>query len=166
MTPEFKKLIEDFPEVSEENLKLIYIRDSARKAFVDQNIATATAELLRELIQLGTISEAGNDDEIRIHLANLEKCRTYLSAHIQGIRKGWAEKLEPEFKAKRVKDDLVSNVKKKVKDQGVANLVAALLSANSASKSETKTTNPGLIKVECPKCNEKVFSLKFHSCRS
>ena len=181
MTPEFKKLLESYPDANPEDLKMIFIRDQAKKALVESRIPEATNELLMEIATIGTVNENGinSDDDIREHLKNLETARKYLNCHIQGLNAAWAAKLEPEFKARREKNEIIDKVKKATKNSAVADLVAKLLAANANGKvtitpptnstksepSETRTTNPGLIKVECPKCNEKVFSLKFHSCK-
>jgi hypothetical protein len=161
MTDEFANLIAEYPEASPETLKRIFIRNQGTKAYVESKLSETSEVILSEIALLGTIGAMSNDDEIRDHLTNLEKCRAYLSCYIQGIRRGQEDKLAPEFKEKHEKEKIAKQIRKSTKDEGVAKLVAALMSA----KSITIDDKPVSLKKEtCGKCNTEVFSLKFHKC--
>lgn len=103
MTPEFENMIAQYPELSEESVKLIFIRDRAKKAFIEDKIREATSETFKDIITLGTIASASKDD-ISIHIGNLERCRNYLSCLIQGLKIGYVEQEEPKIRAKREKE--------------------------------------------------------------
>jgi hypothetical protein len=164
MTPEFEKLIASYPEVSEETIKLIFLRDSARKAYIENEISSNTGRVLQEIIELGTISNS-TKEEIGIHIANLEKCRAFISCIIQGYKMAHAEELEPEFKRKYEE-------RQKEKKTGVtrASLEEKLAKFGlGLSDFESKSLNnpipvKEIPKVTCPKCGKETISLTFHKC--
>ena len=166
MTPEFESLIQSYPEVSEETIKLIFLRDSARKAYLENEISSNTGRVIKEIIELGTMASA-TKDEIGIHIANLEKCRAFISCIIQGYKMAHAEDLEPEFKRKheeRAKEKKTGITRKSLDEK----LAAFGLSLTDFDKKvlESEVIPPKIVeKVTCPKCGESTFSLTFHSCK-
>lgn len=162
MSPEEKEKIKSYPELSEENIKLIFIRDRSKKAYKEDKIIDSTRETLKEIIEQGTIAGM-NKDEIGIHLEHLERCRSWLSAHIQGLKIAFTEEQEPKIKAKREKEERERNPK-------TVEGILAKYGIKGPEMSVEQNTNIQLPKPQfaekiiCPKCNKETFSLTFHTC--
>jgi hypothetical protein len=167
MTPEFEALIQSYPEVSEETIKLIFLRDASKKAYIEGEIASNTGRVLQEIIELGTIASKSKD-EIGIHIGNLEKCRAFISCMIQGYKIAHAEELEPKFKAQyeeKQREKRTGITKKSLEDK-LAQFGLGLNDWQSrALKSDPPETPKDLPTVICPKCKGETFSLMFHSCK-
>ncbi len=170
MTPELESIIAAYPELDPEQAKLIFLRDSAMKSYVEDEIGKRTKETLSEVIELGTVASMSKE-EIGIHIANLEKARNYLSALIQGLKKGHAREIEPKLKAKHEFEEKVKKITKprdidsKLKALGIDPLkFIASLSANKPSPSATNNNPNPIVKPVCEKCGLEVFSLKYHKC--
>ena len=84
MTPETEKLIAEFPELSEEAAKLIFIRQSAQEAYSNNTMKEATGNILKEVVEISTISDM-TKEYVAMHIGNLEKARSFLAAFTQGI---------------------------------------------------------------------------------
>lgn len=170
MTPEMEKLIASFPDMTEEQAKLVFIRKSAQEAYEKGEIKEATAGILKEIVLLGTVASMTRE-EVGTHIANLEKVRTFLAAFTQGLMKAHADKLEPEFKEKRRKQKLeeISNkVAARSSDSKVNALIQMAVNAAKEGKILTKgkvEEESTLPKVKCEKCQKDVYSLKFHKCK-
>ncbi len=174
MTPEFEQLIASYPDLSEENIKLIFIRDRAKKAYVENLIREATKETLSEIIVLGTVASASKDD-IRLHIGNLEKCRNYLSAMLQGYKIGFAEDIEPKIKAKHEQEAKEARAKKPktleatlaqygLDASDIANKLASLKSSPLVPNSDGEVTKNPIKQEICPKCNQVMLLPSFHKC--
>jgi len=165
MTPEFADLIASYPEASEETIKLIFLRDEAKRSYIEGKIEECTTSTLQEIIQTGTV---GNMDKesISTHIANLEKCRSYISCIIQGYKIALTEELAPEFKRKheaRMAEKKSGITRKSLDDK----LAAFGLSLDSFSKKviDSPVIPPKeIVKVVCPKCGKETISLSFHNC--
>ena len=167
MTPELSDIIASYPEMSPEAAKLIFIRDTALKSYVENALLSASKETLSEIVTLGTVS-AMDKATIAQHIGNLEKARDYLSAHIQGLKIGYATDEEERIKVKRAKEAKEPRVSKGSNPTPVMNLEDL---KNELSKFiEKKNAIPEakepikISKVTCEKCNKEVISLKFHKC--
>lgn len=164
MTPEFKDLITSYPDMSAEAAKLIFIRDTALKSYVENALLNSSKETLSEIVTLGTVS-AMDKATIAQHIGNLEKARDYLSAHIQGLKIGYATDEEERIKVKRSKETKEPKVSKS-SSTPVMNLedLKNELSNFIAKKNEVKEPVK-IVKVTCEKCKAEVISLKFHTCK-
>ena len=165
MTPEFKNQIDSYPEITEDTVKLIFIRDRAKSSYVNDTIGSSTKEMIQEIIELGTVSSMSKED-IGIHIANIEKCRQYLSAHLQGLKIGYQEEIEPKIKAKNELEKKARSIKtgKESLEDKLKKFGLSLDSFSSQVLNSPPNPPAELIKVECPECKAMVLSLKFHSC--
>ena len=167
MTPEFADLIASYPEASEETIKLIFLRDEAKRSYIEGKIGECTTSTLQEIIQTGTV---GNMDKesISVHIANLEKCRSYISCIIQGYKIALTEELTPQFKARAEarQQEKKSGITRKSLDDKLAAFGLSLSSFDSKIlKSDPIAPSPKeLVKVTCPKCGKETISLSFHTC--
>lgn len=174
MEPQTRELIASWPNMSEEEAKLLFIRKSAQEAYEQGNIAEATKEILKEIVVTSTVNSMTRE-EIGLHIANLEKARSFLAAFTQGLMIGLSTELEPIFKAKRIKEAREKAIAKSsnsasTKDKRVNDLVELarnLSEVNLVEKSE-ETTKPNpkrLVKSTCDKCNESVWFIDKHVCK-
>lgn len=165
LTPEFENLIASYPEVSEETIKLIFLRDSAKKAYIEDKISSNTGQVIKEIIEIGTISSS-TKDEIGIHIANLEKCRAFISCIIQGYKMGWSEELEPEFKRKHEErnKEKKTGITRKSLEEKLAAFGLGLSDFESKTLKDTPIPPKEIPKVTCPKCSKETISLTFHKC--
>lgn len=163
MEPETQKLIASWPDMTEEQAKLLFIRQSATKAFENGNILEATKEILAEIVKVSTVSNM-TKAEIAVHIGNLEKARTFLAAFTQGLMIGQANEEEPRIKEKHKKEQrekVLAKVKSNT-DKRVNELIEMARNASIASAAKPKAK---VEKQTCPTCGESVFSLKFHTCK-
>lgn len=169
MEPETEKLIAEYPELSVEEAKLLFIRKSGQEAYCEDKIAEGTKSILKEIIELSTVASMSKD-EIAQHIGNLEKARSFLAAFTQGLSKAHADEVEPKIKAKRAREKAAKAVSKSKKPKADA-MFAALMAAEEDIEVMTNLdkdpSNAGkkiVSKIKCPKCQKEVFTLKFHKC--
>lgn len=162
-----QELIASYPELSEEEAKLIFIRQSAQEAYEKGEIKESTDTFFIEVIQIATAASMSRDD-IGQHIGNLEKIRDYLAAFTQGLGKGLEKDVEPKIKARQAKEAAEKRKgksKKEQKENKVNDLIAmAVQAAKSGDPLSTPKKTTKLAKTKCEKCNKEVFSLKFHKC--
>lgn len=107
MEPELRKQIKEWEKMlSPEQAKRLFIRDSAIKAYntSDDSIKEVISSTLKEVIDTVTVSSM-TKPEIGMLIANLEEARVLLSSLTQGLQIAFAAEKEPEFKAKRIKEE-------------------------------------------------------------
>lgn len=168
MEPETQKLISQWPDLSPEQAKLIFVRQSAQEAFEKGEIKEATEKILEEIKEISTVSNMSRED-IGSHIGNLETARNILAAFTQGLMKGHASDVEPKIKAKRAKERKEKLAQKLAsKDSKVNSLVQLAMNAASKTKEEDENSmevvSKKVEKVKCEKCGKEVYSLKFHKC--
>jgi hypothetical protein len=173
MEPETQKLIDEWPELSQEEAKLMFIRKSAQEAFSENKIKEATADMLKTVVKEATIASMSKE-EIGQHIGNLERVRSYLAAFTQGLSKAYTDEEEPKIRAKRKAreaKDKASSKSKSSKPKASA-MFAALMAAEDDIDVSSEVRDPAsagakvVDKKECPNCKAKVFSLKFHKCKN
>jgi len=104
LEPELKDQIKSWEKaLSPDVAKRLFIRNSAIEAYKSGEIATATENATKEIIDL-MVSHM-TKDQIAQHIGNLEKARALLGSLTQGFQVAYAEEKEPEFKAKRDKEE-------------------------------------------------------------
>lgn len=170
MEPQTRELIASWPNMSEEEAKLLFIRKSAQEAYEQNNIKEATKSILKEIVVTSTVNSMSRE-EIGLHIANLEKARSFLAAFTQGLMIGLSTELEPIFKAKRIKEAREKTIAKSsgslsAKDKRINDLVEMARNLSLASNESAKEAKPikETTKVVCPTCGNETFSLKFHKC--
>ncbi len=153
--------------MTDDEAKLLFIRQSAAEAFAKGEIEESTKGILKEIVILCTVASM-QKETIGDHIGNLEKARSYLAAHTQGLMTGVEKEALPLFKAKREKERLnkIASKLESAKDKKVNDLIS--LARDLASKGlvneEVKVKTPIASKAVCPKCKKEVFSIKFHKC--
>jgi hypothetical protein len=104
-------------------------------------------------------------ESISVHIANLEKCRSYISCIIQGYKIALTEELTPQFKARAEarQQEKKSGITRKSLDDKLA---AFGLSLSSFDKKvlDNPIAPKEIVKVTCPKCGKETLSLSFHNC--
>lgn len=168
MTPETIAEIKSWPNMSEEEAKLLFIRRSATEAFEKNEIESSTKSILVSIVEISTVSSMTRE-EIGMHIANLEKARSFLAAFTQGLMIGYANAEEPKIKAKKAKEQrekLLSKVSSTPtsKDKKVNDLIEMARSLSLSGNLETNTVKEAISRIECPTCHKQVLSLKFHKC--
>jgi len=156
MTPELERLIATFPDLTEEQAKLIFVRKSAQEAFEKGELEESTSGMLKEVVTIITCSNMHNIEEF---IGNLEKARNYLASYTQGVMSAHASDIEPKIKAKREKERLQKQVK--TKDKKVNDLIQ--MAINAATIPDTKVVSSNK-KIHCSKCDKDVYSLNYHNC--
>lgn len=165
MTPEFANLIQSYPEASEESIKLIFLRDSAKRAYIEDRIKENTGTVLSEIISLGTAGSMSKES-IGIHIGNLEKCRAFISCIIQGYKTAFSEEMAPEFKRRaeeREKEKKTGITRKSLEDK-LAAFGLTLGDFDKKALEVAPATPKELTKVVCPKCSKETISLGLHRC--
>lgn len=164
MEPTTLDMIKSWPNMTEEEAKLIFIRKSATEAYANGEIESATKDILKTVVELIVVNSMSKD-LIAEHIGNLEIARSFLAAFTQGLMTGVASEAEPIFKAKHEKERKEKLAAKIVsaKDKKVNELIekARELAMNPTLASSKKST---ITKQICEKCKREVFSLKFHKC--
>lgn len=154
----------NYPEMTEEEAKLIFIRKSAQEAFEKGEIEEATKGILKVIVEITFVSNM-TKEEIGSHIGNLEKAKAFLAAFTQGLQIGYAKEAEPIFKAKREREKQQKLAEKLTssKDKKVNELIEM---ARRLSLGEDSSQKPKVVasKVKCEKCGNEVYSLKFHKC--
>lgn len=160
MEPELEKLISEYPDLSEQEAKLIFIRQSAQEAFEKGEIKEATDGFFVEVKEVLDCSNMSKED-ISMHIGNLEKVRDFLAAFTQGMSQGYAAEEEPKIKARRAKREQDKKKKQATssKDKRVNDLIQMAIDGVKEPKKVSKVQ-----KVKCDKCQSEVFSLKYHNC--
>ena len=163
MEPETQKLINEWPDLSPEQAKLIFVRQSAQEAYEQGKIQEATNSILKEVTEIATCASM-DINQIAEHIGNLEKVRNYLAAFTQGLMKAHASKVEPEIKAKRAKERREKLAQKVAsKDSKVNSLIQMAISGAITTNEEPKKNV--VTKTKCESCGLEVYSLKFHKCK-
>lgn len=164
MTPETLEIIKNYPEMTEEEAKLLFIRKSAQEAYEKGEIEEATKGILRTIVEVTFVNNM-TKEEIGAHIGNLERAKSFLAAFTQGLQIGYAKEAEPIFKAKAEKrrQEKLAEKLTSSKDKKVNELIEM---ARRLSMGEDASQKPKVVaaKVKCEKCNKEVFSLKFHKC--
>lgn len=165
MEPQTLEQIKSWPQMTEEEAKLLFIRQSAQEAYAKGEIKEATKDVLKSIVEISTVNSM-TKEEIGLHIGNLEKARSFLAAFTQGLQQAFAKEEEPKFKAKREKEkqDKVLAKLTSSKDKKVNELIEMARKLATDPSLEKKETKPPVSKVTCPKCNKETFSLKFHKC--
>lgn len=110
MEPELKDQIKSWEKaLSPDVAKRLFIRNSAIEAYKSGEIASATENATKEIIDL-MVSHM-TKDQIAQHIGNLEKARALLGSLTQGFQVAYAEEKEPEFKAARDKREKEAKAK-------------------------------------------------------
>lgn len=162
MTPEFIEYLKTFPDISEENVKKLFIRDISKSSYDTGEIKANTERFSSEIKEL--IACNLSKEEIGLHIANLEKARGIISSMIQGYKKGYFDETEPKIKEKQVreaKEKRISSGKLTIDD--LREKLAAIQGTKETPQIQVPIVNR-VTKTLCPKCNKEVISLKFHSC--
>jgi hypothetical protein len=165
MEPQTLETIKSWPDMTEEEAKLLFIRKSAQEAFEKGEIIESTKGILKEIVELTIVSNM-TKEQIGLHIGNLEKARSFLAAFTQGLQIGYAKEAEPIFKAKAEKKRLEKLAEKlgiSSKDKKVNALIEMARNLASDHIEEPKA-KPTLTKQVCEKCNKEVYSLKYHTC--
>ena len=168
MEPETVAKIKSYPEMSEYEAKLLFIRKSATEAYEKGEIQEATKTILRTIVEVAMVSNMSRED-IGFHIGNLERARSFLAAFTQGLQIGLATEIEPKIKARREKEKAERAARKLASgDDKIASLIAL---AQGLAKNETLETRKRTVetvstvaKVKCPSCQRETLSLKFHKC--
>ena len=168
MEPETEKIIAQYPELSEYQAKLIFIRKSAQEAYSKGEIEYATKGILVEIVKEATISTM-TKESINEHIKHLEKARAFLVAFTQGLLSGHEEEILPELKAKHEREKrerLASRLEGSTKDKKANDLIAKAIAATTKDGElrASSTEESKIQKVTCEKCKKEVYSLKFHKC--
>ena len=165
MEPETIAKINSYPEMSEEEAKLLFIRKSATEAYEKGEIKEATKFILTTIVEIATVSNMSKED-IAQHIGNLEKARSFLASFTQGLQIGYVTEIEPKIKARNEKkraDAVLAKAGISKSDKRVNEIIE--MARKFASQSdETKVQKNIVTKIKCEKCNKEVFSLKFHTC--
>lgn len=156
--------IKNYPEMTEEEAKLLFIRKSAQEAFEKGEIEEATKGILKVMVEVTFVGNM-TKEEIAQHIGNLERAKSYLAAFTQGLQIGYAREQEPIFKAraeKRRQEKLAEKLTSS-KDRKVNELIE-MARKLSLGEDASQTPKVKANKVKCEKCGNEVFSLKFHKC--
>jgi len=167
LEPKTKELIAQYPELSVEEAKLIFIRQSAQEAYINNQIETATKDILKEIIEIATVASMSKE-EIGQHIGNLEKVRGYLAAFTQGLMRAHCDEEEPKIRAKRAKEEKEKKAAKsndlQSKLAGLGISMDSLMAGKKVENSTQPETQKTINKVKCEHCGSEVYSLKFHKC--
>lgn len=167
MEPELQNQVKEWKSaMSEEEAKLLFIRQSASEAYDTDKVVEATKGILKTIVEL-TIVSTMTKEEIGLHIGRLETARSYLAAFTQGIQIAHAKDIEPKIKAKREKERL-AKLSESIKTSGKEKKINEIIELakrlaegpmnTAASSANTKS------KVHCNKCNQDVWDLEFHNC--
>ena len=170
MEPTLVATIKSWPTMTEEEAKLLFIRKSASEAYAKGEIQEATKDILKLIVEVSIVNSM-TKEEVGLHIKNLETARAFLASFTQGIQQGYANEVEPIFKAKREKEKkerVLAKTSGNSSDKKVNDLIklAQSLAIDSSSGELVNTSKPiiTVTKVKCDKCMKETFSLKYHKC--
>lgn len=173
MEPELEDKIKKWEsEYSQEELELIYIRQSAKKAFEEGKIKEVTAGFFKAQIENVFVCEMSKE-HIGALIGKLDKFRHLLAALTQGYAQGYTADEQPKAEARRrarekkAKAEGKKQSKSAEREQAEKIMELARSGALDFSKVKPPETEKKVTKadkVKCDKCGKEVYSLKFHSC--
>ena len=105
MIEETKELIKQYPEMSEFEAKLIFIRNKGKVDYKSRVFDTTFLEIPVPI-------KDASRDQILLHISKLEQARRVIAAYIQGQSQGHSEEVEPELKEKRKNDEIKRDAKR------------------------------------------------------